>query len=717
MKHKINESDHHYIIEEIATLLAKTSGNSNASFFRVIVVYFLAQIASSMRTNIKTDIMGIIPVNLFAIALAPSGFGKGSSIKIFEKNFLTGFKQRYLRETFPAVSKKSIYDLAVQTSVLKQTDEQKEYDELIKDFNKLGQFVLTFDSGTVPAIKQLRDKLLMAGTGSLNLQIDEIGSNLSRELELLNCFLELFDGEVKKKLVKNTVDNKRTEDLEGLTPANLLLFGTPNKLFDGSSNEKDLFSLLETGFARRCFFALGIKEKTDKPPTATEMYLALADPGNVALTTKYRQHFTHLADPLKHGLDINLNQSEGILLLEYKEYCEKRSELISEFEEIKKTEMSHRHFKALKLAGILSFIEEEQDISRSTLLSAFKLVEESGEALYDILNKDPGYVKLARFIASTNELVTHADLHQALPFYKETNVKRRELMSLAIAWGYKNFIIIKSEIIDGIEFFSGESLQETDLEELLISISQHPASGYEAQCMAFEDLISLGTISDFNWCNHTFKDNHRCDLNIIKGFNTIVLDVDDPKTSIKNIEKLMEDTKYVLYTTKRHTEENPRFRIIIPIKYILYLDKTDYRLFINNIINWLPFPVDPGSADISRKWLTHESDYVSINTKGDIFDPIAFIPKTSKNQQLNEEMLKLKDISSIEKWFITQINMKGQRNNYLLKYALLLKDNKFTFQEIENSILSLNSNLADPLSESEIKHTILKSVANKLLER
>ena len=86
-------------------------------------------------------------------------------------------------------------------------DPQTEFDKVNTEFNKAGAYPFTFDSGTAPAVKQLRHKLLLANCGAINLQIDEIGSNLVKEVEVLNLFLELYDqGMTKQKLTKNTAD-------------------------------------------------------------------------------------------------------------------------------------------------------------------------------------------------------------------------------------------------------------------------------------------------------------------------------------------------------------------------------------------------------------------------------------------------------------------------------------------------------------------------------
>ena len=129
-----------------------------------------------------------------------------------------------------------------------------------------GTLAFSFDSGTAPAVKQMRLKLLMSNAGSMNLELDEVGSNLTSNVEMLNTFLELYDvGKVKQKLTKNTSDNKRGEEFIGKTPTNLMLFGTPTKLLDGSKTEEELRLLINKGIrsAEKLVFLEEIRDKTD----------------------------------------------------------------------------------------------------------------------------------------------------------------------------------------------------------------------------------------------------------------------------------------------------------------------------------------------------------------------------------------------------------------------------------------------------------------------
>jgi hypothetical protein len=121
---------------------------------------------------------------------------------------------------------------------------------------------------------------------------------------------------------------------------------------------------------------------------------------------------------------------------------------IPNHEDIRRTEMEHRHWKALKLSGALAFMDESLEITIDHLLAAIGVVEESGVALGKVLSPEKSHVKLANYIAEASEPVTHADLYETLPFYKTGQTSRNEMISLATAWGYKNNIIVKKYFED-----------------------------------------------------------------------------------------------------------------------------------------------------------------------------------------------------------------------------------------------------------------------------
>lgn len=720
----VENVQHHPVVEEIVEVLCNKTQNTDKGFFRVETVYFLAKMASAMRASVVTKDRGEIPVNIYAIALASSGYGKGHSVGILENEFLSGFRQYFMEHTLPTIADDNLRKIADRRAAALGEDPQEVYEKrVLKEYERTGAYPFTFDSGTPAAVKQLRHKLLMAGAGGINMQTDEIGSNLLSNIEILTVLLELYDqGITKQKLTKNTSENIRSEEINGKTPTNMLLFGTPSKLFDGSLTEQAFYDFLETGFARRCHFGWGQQErKAVHQMSAKEIYERLIQPENSTTIEKWADHFTTLADPSKHGWKMYVEDDVAIRLMEYRIACEKAADALPDHEEIQKAELSHRYFKALKLAGVYAFIDESSQVEMEHLMQAIKLTEESGVAFRQILSREKAYVKLAKYIASCGVEVTHADLVESLPFYQRGHAARNEMMQLAMAWGYKQNILIKKTYSDGIEFFRGESLRETDLNELIVSYSNSVAYDYLGERVPFDQFhvltgASQGNGRPMHWANHFFKDAHRADDNAIPGFNVLVLDVDQG-TTVDMARSLMEEYKFLLHTTKSHTDEHHRFRMILPIKYELELDEDDYREFMNNVISWLPFNVDKGPR-LTRgaKWETTPNSSYFYNLEGQILDPIPFVPKTSKNEQFHREFREIESLSNLERWFAQRI-ARGNRNNHMLRYALALVDGGMSLVDIQNAVHSFNDKLAEPLRRDEINSTIMKTVAKKVQER
>lgn len=703
---------HHPAIEEIVEVLCNKTQNTDRGFFRVEMAYFLAKMASSMRATIVTKDRGEIPVNIYALALATSGFGKGYSVNVVETEFLKGFKKRFMEDTFPIIAEKHLWEIANDRAARNGTDQQEEFEKAEGEFKRAGAIPFTFDSGTPPAVKQLRHKLMMGNCGAINLQIDEIGSNLMGSADVLTLFLELYDqGLVKQKLTKNTAENTRGEELDGKTPTNMLLFGTPSKLLDGGQTEDQFYDMLDTGYARRCLFGIGQhSRKAHNTQTPEEIYANLTQPSNSAVIDKWATKFHRLADASMYGWRMQVEDDVGIALLTYKIECEKAADQMADHEEIRKAEISHRYFRALKLAGAFAFVDESIEVEMEHLKQAILLVEESGAAFQSILNREKTYVKLAKYIADVGTEVTHADLLEALPFYKSGNAARNEMMTLATAWGYKKHIIIKKTFTDGIEFFKGETLKETDLNEMVISYSDHWAYNYMCEKVPFDQLHVLTQSSGMHWANHHFKGGHRAEENVFVGFNMIVIDVDGGIT-LDTVHELMKEYKFMTYTTKRHSDEENRFRLIIPMNYYLELDSSEYKEFMNTVMAWLPFKTDESANQRAKKWECFDGEY-HYNMEGELLDVLGFIPKTSKNEQFKQGFQAVESLDNLERWFAQRI-ASGNRNNQMIKYALALVDSGMDLMSVGKQVHAFNQKLNTPLDEEEIDNTILVTVSKR----
>ena len=702
--------------EEVVDILVAKTQSQNRHFFRLLVAYYFSKVASMMRTNIDTRDRGVIPVNTYVLNLMPSGAGKGFSTNIMEEDVIEGFRLRFLQHILPHYSNLQIIKLASNRQTIDPTLDSTQANDLVqKEYDALGTLAFSFDSGTAPAVKQMRQKLLMANAGSMNLELDEVGSNLTANVEMLNTFLELYDvGKVKQKLTKNTKENTRGEELMGKTPTNMMLFGTPTKLLDGSKTEEEFKQMLETGYARRMLFGFESTISTGKRQTAEELYNALTCTNVDTNIKRIEKLISNLADINKFNTVLTLSKDDTIHLLKYKIICEEAAEFLKAHEDTKKAELAHRYYKALKLAGAYAFVEGSKTITRIHLDSAIQLCEDSGEHFNRVICKEGAYARLARYIAEIGKEVTQVDLIEELPFYKGSESQKKDLLKLAVAWGYKNNIIIRRTYVDDIEFLSGESLKETDINKLQVAYSNDITEGFELNTTDFGQLHKLTGAKDMHYTAHTFIGNYRSGDKAIPGFDLLILDIDGG-CSLNSAKELLSDFRCLFATTKRHTTEHNRFRVILPMSHYLKLTPKDYSKFMENVFNWLPFDCDTATKDIARKWMSYDKSQHHYND-GELIDATLFIPQTKKAREQEQKILDAQGMNNMERWFSGKIEI-GNRATMLVRYGFMLMDNGYPEDAIRNMLVAFNDQIKDPISPEEIHSKIMPSIQKKIIQK
>jgi len=155
--------------------------------------------------------------------------------------------------------------------------------------------------------------------------------------------------------------------------------------------------------------------------------------------------------------------------------------------------------------------------------------------------------------------------------------------------------------------------------------------------------------------------------------------------------------------------------MILPLNYHLELAREDFKYFMANIFEWLPFDVDTGAGQRSRKWLTYKGQY-AYNKGKQLLDAQLFIPKTAKNNERREVIQTYQSLTNLERWFV-QNSTSGNRNNQLLKYAMMLVDMGYAEVQIYENVKAMNAKLTNKLSKSEIDATIMRTVNSALGKR
>jgi hypothetical protein len=189
-----------------------------------------------------------------------------------------------------------------------------------------------------------------------------------------------------------------------------------------------------------------------------------------------------------------------------------------------------------------------------------------------------------------------------------------------------------------------------------------------------------------------------------------VLDV-EKSVSLDIAQKLLEDYKSFTHTTKRHTQAEHRFRIVLPLSHTLELSAVDYREFMNNLFDWLPFEVDRSTSQRARKWLTNNGK--SWYNDGQLLDALQFVPKTKKAEEQRVILAGQTNLTNLERWFINNSRANENRNNQLIRYAYACMDMGQDLHSIQSNVLELNRKLHDPLEETEVLSTVISSISRK----
>ncbi len=713
---------YHPLAEDIVDILTLKTNNNNRHFFRILVGFYFSKCASMMRCNIQTNDRGVVPVNTYVLNLMVSGTGKGHSTNIMEHEFVAYFKKPFLNKVFPRKAEENINTLAGeraaarvlanQTQLSVNEEAVVQHDKFTKQFERLGELAFSFDSGTSPAVKQMREKLQLASAGSMNLELDEIGSNMAANVDVLNTFLELYDiGLVKQKLIKNTTENIRSEELTGTTPANLMMFGTPTKLLDGDKIEEEFKQFLETGYARRLLFGYTTDNHRADSGTAKQRYDRMVDKTLAIHIQKIQAIFASFATRPFNPI-LQLSEPNSIHLIQYQMNCEKASDDFKDHQSIHKAEMAHRYYKALKLAGAYAFADNSAEITKAHLDYAISLVDDSGEAFHALMRKQGPYERLAHYLADCDNEVTQHELVEELPFYKGSEAQKKELMTLAMSYGYKHNIIIRKSMRDNIDFFTGETLVETDLDKITAAFSKDIAYDYTIAHPPFNRMHKLTTNPGHHYTAHGFVNGHRCSENAIPGFNLLILDCDGD-ISINAVKVLMEEYTYMISTTKRHTAEINRFRLIFPISHRLKLSSEDYSRFMMNIFEWLPFPVDESAKDIARKWQSHAGHYEY--NDGKVLDATMFIPQTKRSDETRAQITAT-GVNNIEQWFRNHTTT-GNRASHLYRYGMVMVDYGMPLEEIISKMAAFNESLHTPIPETQFRGSTVLSISREFKKR
>jgi len=695
-------------LREVMDLVLNIKSDIPQNLLVVLISYTFAEVSSNLRVKMRLYDGTTKPLNFFGFIFAESGVGKDVSLTALNRIFIDSFSDKM--QTGFNKHKNKYWEQRAMTLV---DEDVEDVDTVIKEEMRLtSPFSYRASSGTEAGISKVRVTNSLYNIGALNLVIDELGANYQKLRDLLSIMLSSYeDGNTSARMLKT----ESVVEVKGV-PSNFLGYSSPAMVFDGGSTEAALLTDLSQGLARRSFFAYATKPEKEKL-TATEMVAKnrSKSDNNSGKMKEVNDYFTKIASPKNMYRELPLTEESEIRIAEYQIKCDSIVEDTMNIQEQERLELVNRAWKATRLAGIYAFISGSDSIEVEYVEQAIYVTEISGISFQQVCNQPPIFERVFNFINSRTK-TSDVDLANQKWFPKNMTQKR-DLLSLARAYGFENDYLFKLKEIEGVEFYSFVEVPKTDVDNITISISKDITKGFKPKKVPFEIIHEVVSNSGYNYSAGTFKQGYRNKDNYQQKQNLVIIDIDDGM-KMETAKLMFSNYKCMIATTKSHQKDKnglvaDRFRIIFITDRTIKLDSNLYSDFMQNVYDSLGVPADQSCKDSSRFYYGAEGEHWYSDGEK-LFEISDLIPDTTKDRE-RKVMLSSSGIGSTDgvERFLLEEASKGNRSNTIVKYALLLVDSAYEQESVEKKVLDFNDKLGEPLPVKEIRGTIFKTIANR----
>lgn len=549
--------------------------------------------------------------------------------------------------------------------------------------------------------------------GSLNIEINEFADHIGKT-ENINMLKELYDGELKAKLVQGDKDDEARENIKNIH-CNAMIYGTPYAIKQDKQRMKQFKELTSSGMYRRSlvYFSEPRRSELKEPEVVNVEHILKAIRArlkNVVISSKHGfeliEEFTCI--PLT---DEARNEINDIKKRFHKAHNDK---LYDEFKALDK--FGHKLIE--KVATIVAFIDLSDRVELCHVEYAHDLFIRTRATVGQLFESIPTFERIYKVINMSKEPIPQTTImkHLAIDNPKEVNDSLKYVQELAYM---ENQMLIQEGI--QVSRFSLKPLPKTDIGKIKISIGCDMKMEASIDFMArevplfgegysIENLVTSDEVQCF--CTAWFKESekaphgHRREDNFLEGQNLIAFDFDTGVT-IEDAIRKFDGLMYLLYTTKSHQKEGKgdRFRVLIPTANEFFVNPDQHKQMYENIAN--AFDVngyDKSTRNVSRLWFTNTTATI---TKGDgsLLDVTRFLPETTTSHKFiktvgsidaNEKDIRIRGFL---KWFFAS-TANGNRNVNLYKFKKFLDDLSI---DAKPYIEKYNAMLDEPLPDKEIK--------------
>ena len=210
-------------------------------------------------------------------------------------------------------------------------------------------------------------------------------------------------------------------DISGL-PVNLYSFGNKVRLFNGDNTEASFIALMDEGYGRRFIFIDDNSKATNKTPK------------EILHEMKHSEEIRKSKDRDRVYIKNLVKNSSFKKVLEFSDdamlvYATIKSESDTIVNDTKGLEpaviadLSERHFKTAKLAGVYSFFDDSSVVEGKHMEQAYEVIKSSSEVLMNLRKVKPLHVRLVDKMINERDRIT-AQHMLAYPFINSTWSKK-----------------------------------------------------------------------------------------------------------------------------------------------------------------------------------------------------------------------------------------------------------------------------------------------------
>ena len=692
-------------------------------------------------------------VTYYSLSFVPSGEGKDFTRDLVEKElFAKLYKAISGVVTFKAIE----YNKAKSAQLLEWFEQGHDdnygaynkimYNQDIKNkmmATDIGDLGLEFGEATPEAIASVRLKINNIDMGSPVLVIPEFASALNSQY-IKQAFLALIElwesGNLEAKTTK--YDNIRKINH---VPILFNAYTDPSKIMEDEKKQKLLVDEFAGGLGRRSFVVYpdlsDFVRKEERPVSdiGDEAINSITNPilRNIKSFFNFSGNnigsYTQEANWKKPMLEFSDEAKE--MCYHFYNFCKMKSdEIDGKVTNGEKATVTGLPSKAEKLAALYAFIDGRTTIEIKDMQEAIYWCSYTAKYVSKISKIMTPTERLFNMLKARGDWVQAYEIESAGIFDNRFKLSAKiddtvpQLSQVCSAYSYELFV----GEVDGGHKLKVSKIDEPNMSKIEFSINDYDwqsnvdASGrviYNSKTVdnwryasfPFSRLNEMFCGDDaFIWSATQFIDGHRSDDTAIGAVDLLVFDIDNKEDGnylpIEEAQMRYKDYEYLLYSTKSHSEDNHRYRIIFVPERRVNLSPDDYSRMMKTMREVFIPEADPACNNISRLYTN--------NPNGECYHNQGKRVKAHYFERGESKVTKYvggkATSGGLVKWFLEEANNSNKgRNNTLARYAFMLADEGFGYDDVAEKVISLNDLLDSPLDSKELNSTILKSLKTK----